>query len=106
MSAFCVDHYRGNPPVHPIARHAGHAQESLRITSILSDAFLDIRSWWQARRQRRIDRMAFEHMLALDDAILKDIGVSRADVIWARSLPLSQNAAAELEILARQNKAI
>lgn len=104
MTAICVDQYRGNPPVHPIARHAGHTQESLRITSILSEALLDLKSWWRAHRQRRIDRMAFEHMLALDDVILKDIGVTRADVIWAKNLPVSQNAAAELEILARSNR--
>jgi len=52
------------------------------------------------RYQQHIDRQAFNRMLSLDDNLLKDIGVSRADVRWASQLPLSQDAAVRLETLA------
>ena len=104
MSFVYRDQYCGNPPVHPIAYHAGHADEALRITGILSQAVIEIKAWWKTWRQRREDRRAFEHLLGLDDIMLKDIGVTRADVIWANRLPLSQNAAAELETISRQNR--
>lgn len=45
---------------------------------------------WRARR-------AVERLDALDDFLLRDIGVTRADVRWASGLPLSVNAALELE---------
>ncbi len=54
------------------------------------------------RIQRRIDRDAFLRLMVLDDAMLKDIGVKREDVIWASQLPLSVNASLELEKIARQ----
>ncbi len=53
-------------------------------------------SGYMARRQQRQDRAVFQHMLALDPHILKDIGVSRGDVIWANNLPLEVNAAKAL----------
>lgn len=46
--------------------------------------------------RRRKDRAAFRQMLNLDDHILRDIGVTREDVIWANNLPLSQNASCQL----------
>lgn len=54
------------------------------------------------RRQERVDRAAFNNLLSLDDGLLKDIGVSRGDVRWASNLPLSVNAAIELEIVAKR----
>ncbi|MBX2884812.1 MAG: hypothetical protein KTR32_32960 [Granulosicoccus sp.] len=47
----------------------------------------------KTRRQQKIDRDAFRHMLALNDAMLKDIGVTRDAVRWAAQLPLEENAA-------------
>lgn len=55
-------------------------------------------------KQQKIDREAFAHLANLDDTMLKDIGVSRADVIWASKLPLSQNASLELENIARGHR--
>ncbi len=45
---------------------------------------------WQARK-------AVRRMEGLDDHLLRDIGVSREDVIWAGHLPLSRNAALALD---------
>ncbi len=45
---------------------------------------------WRARR-------AVVRLDALDDYLLHDIGVTRADVRWASGLPLTVNAALELE---------
>lgn len=52
---------------------------------------------WRARR-------AVTKLESFDDYMLRDIGVTRADVIWASSLPLSQNAALELEERAQQRR--
>jgi len=58
---------------------------------------------WQARRrQQMIDRRAYQRMLKLDEHMLRDIGVSRADVEWASALPLGRNAALELQRTKRQ----
>ncbi len=54
--------------------------------------------------QRRIDRQAFSHLLALDEHILSDIGVSREDVIWATRLPSKVNASRELEKVSQYNR--
>ncbi len=45
---------------------------------------------WQARRKVR-------ELQELDDRMLADIGVRRDEVQWASQLPLSVNAAVELE---------
>lgn len=102
--------FAGYPPVHPIARHAGFRQtcEEMvaklpRKTGILA-ILNSVGTTWNTWQKRRTDRQAFQHMLALDDKLLRDIGLTRADVIWADKLPLSQNAAAELEKIALQNK--
>ena len=56
------------------------------------------------RRSRRADRLAMRELLSMDDATLKDIGISRGDVQWASNLPLSASATTELEIVARRNQ--
>lgn len=61
-----------------------------------------LREQRRLNKQRRIDRDAFRRLIALDDAMLKDIGVKRDDVIWASQLPLSVNASLELEKIAKQ----
>ncbi len=57
------------------------------------------------RRQKKLDRLALKELSSLDDAMLKDIGISRSDVVWASQLPSSVNAAVELEIIARRSSA-
>jgi len=54
------------------------------------------------KHNERIDRQAFHHLLRLDDSLLKDIGVTRQDIIWASNLPLSVDAAAKIEEIARR----
>jgi uncharacterized protein YjiS (DUF1127 family) len=48
-----------------------------------------IQNWFARRSVSQLDR--------LDDYLLRDIGVTREDVRWASNLPLSMNAAAELD---------
>ena len=48
-----------------------------------------IRNWRARRSVARLD--------ALDEHLLRDIGVTRSEVRWAAGLPLSVNAALELE---------
>lgn len=54
------------------------------------------------RYEQRVARQAFNNLLRLDDHMLKDVGVTRMDVQWASNLPLSQDAATQLEIIARR----
>ena len=80
---------------------------SLKIADCSSERrirFLSVRalfqafcSWYLIRRERKITRHAFLHLLTLDDQLLDDIGVTRESVIWAASLPLSEDAAEALE---------
>ena len=102
--------FAGYPPVHPVARHTGFRQTCEELVAKLPKRtgirviLNSVVVFWQTWQKRRTDRQAFQHMIALDDNLLRDIGITRADVIWANKLPLSQNAAAELEKIALQNK--
>ena len=46
-------------------------------------------------------RKGLRRMLDLDHRILSDVGVTRADVNWALSLPWSRRAAVDLQWVAR-----
>jgi hypothetical protein len=61
-------------------------------------------AYLSTRRQQVTDRLAFKNLLTLEANILQDIGVTKEDVIWASKLPLSKNAALELEKIARANR--
>lgn len=63
--------------------------QAAEATGSLSLLWSFIRNWRARRAVVRLD--------ALDDYLLHDIGVTRADVRWASGLPLSVNAALELE---------
>lgn len=54
------------------------------------------------RIHHRFQRKAFRKMLAFDDRILKDIGVTRGDVYWASELPLEINAGEELRLYSKR----
>ncbi len=62
--------------------------------------FKAIMNWWNIRIEHRTNRAAFQHVLGLDDDMLKDIGVTRDDVNWANKLPIEQNASLELQRVA------
>ena len=51
---------------------------------------------------QRIDRQAFDNLLTLDDDLLKDIGVTRQDVIYASNQPRTTDASALLNEIARR----
>lgn len=57
---------------------------------------------WSALKQQKTNRLALKELSSLDDAMLKDIGISRQDVAWASKLPSSVSASVELEIIARR----
>lgn len=55
-----------------------------------------IRNWMARRAIARLD----QH----DDFMLRDIGITRGDLHWAASLPLSENAALALEDRAQRRR--
>jgi uncharacterized protein YjiS (DUF1127 family) len=58
----------------------------------------EIGSPWLARLWRNWkSRRAIAGLEKLDDRLLRDIGLTRADLHWATGLPLSENAALALE---------
>ncbi len=59
---------------------------------------------YRAKKQQLIDRAAFRHLLKLDESYLKDIGVSRENVIWASRQPLFVSASLELKKIARNRR--
>ncbi|NKB52092.1 MAG: DUF1127 domain-containing protein [Rhizobiaceae bacterium] len=67
-----------------------------------------LRKYLQHRRQLKIDRLAFQHLLLLDDHMLHDIGYQRQDIDAANALPLGENAAIAVyqhkQAIRRQNK--
>lgn len=69
--------------------YALHRAEASEATGRLSLLWGLIRNWRARRAVGRLD--------ALDDFLLQDIGVTRTEVRWAAGLPLSVNAALELE---------
>ena len=75
----------------------GRTSFATRIVNSLKRKFADELAQYQRNRQTRIDREAFRQMLSLDDELLDDIGVTRANVEWASQLPIHQSAAQALE---------
>ena len=69
---------------HAIARSGCH--DAVSISDWMACRYRN----WKARRKIRA-------MQDLDDRMLSDIGVRRDEVLWASRLPLSVNAALELE---------
>ena len=67
------------------------------IRRVSSKFLASLVSDWKKRRQQRIDRDAFLNLLRLDERELRDIGLTRDDVLLASKMPLSYNAALELE---------
>lgn len=72
-------------------------------TGFINGILLKLKMAYKAYQQRRINRDAFRTMLNLDEAILKDIGVSRDDIIYASKLAMIENASKELEKIRATN---
>ncbi|WP_075996766.1 DUF1127 domain-containing protein [Salaquimonas pukyongi] len=93
---------------HPVARHYRPAGSFARVIQHIADGagatMVMAREALEAHRQHRLNRAAVERMLGLEDHMLHDIGLTRADVEWANRLPLSVNAATELETRAIINR--
>jgi uncharacterized protein YjiS (DUF1127 family) len=75
------------------ALHQAQVSGSLPGAGLLENLF---RNW--------LARKAVRRMESLDDHLLRDIGATRDDVIWAGNLPLSRNAALALDERTRQSK--
>ncbi len=81
--AFDTDVVRAN-------RFQGRRVSPLAWVSAYGRRFL---LWIECRREQQESRDAFAHLLKLDDSLLQDIGVTRAEVERAAKLPLAEDAA-------------
>ena len=68
---------------------------------VVNRLFRKFRAWQKTNRLYRNDRIAIRCLLDLNDKTLRDIGISRADIIWASKLPRDQIATLELQKIAR-----
>ncbi len=82
---------------------AQRTQHTNGITTLLTGFMSKIREKLAQRRQRRIDRDAFKNLMLLDEASLKDIGITKDDIIWASNLAMNENASKELEKIRANN---
>lgn len=74
--------------------------------SMLTDGWRSVRTLFKRPLQNRIDRHKFRKLHELDDIMLDDIGVTRDELHRVSNLPLSVDAALELQrmSLARRKK--
>ncbi len=72
-------------------------------SGFISNILLKIKTSYAVHKQRRIDRDAFRTLLNLDEASLRDIGVTRNDIIYASKLAMHENASRELEKIRAAN---
>ena len=56
----------------------------------------------RARTQERLKRRSLKRLLDHEDYALNDMGMSRGDLDWVLSLPLSIDAGAELNRLSKE----
>lgn len=72
-----------------------------KTLTALRQAWINWTNYRARRRQWRQDRDAFMQLVWQEDRILADSGLTRDDINWAVSLPLSVNAACALQDRAR-----
>ena len=77
----------------------------LRLPQSWHRLWAGIVAYRRLRRQRRIDRQAFENLLYQDQRILDDLGYRRDAVQAAYRLPLSVNAARHLQLQRKADRA-
>ena len=86
----------------------GHSRQGVSVVSKIASQVIGLVAkaviYLETRRKQVTNRLAFKNLLTLEANILQDIGVTREDVIWASKLPLSINAALELEKIARASR--
>jgi len=94
--------------LHATSRHApGRTLYSgwfKRVFRTVDQLLNDVHKFYNRRREQKISRDALAQLNELDDCLLRDIGISKADVQWANQLPLSVNAAFELRKIADQRR--
>lgn len=78
-------------------------KQNQKASYFISRILLKIRRAYAEYQQRRVDRDAFRNLLNLDEASLKDIGVSRNDIIYASNLGIHESASKELEKIRKTN---
>ncbi len=82
------------------------AEASVSLSTRVAELIATVKGKIAGRIQRRADNKTFRYLMQLDDAMLKDIGISRGDVVWAGNLPVNANASLELAKLAMANRGV
>ncbi len=81
-----------------------HQSTIERVIEVIRKSSTHLKIKVLAWKKRRRDRVEIRHMLMLNETILRDIGITRADLDWAIRLPSDQNASLELQKLAHPKK--
>lgn len=84
----CSDHIACRPDSNQLGQ---------RFSGFMKRIWVSLKEAHAQRHQRKIDREAFRNLMSLDETSLKDLGISRDDIIWASKLAMHENASKELE---------
>jgi len=60
---------------------------------------------WVDHRKRKADKIALHQLMQLDDALLKDIGISRNELVYIRDGTLTFDALVKQTILSNRDNA-
>ena len=83
-----------------VSTYAGREDRRPPLTGFGKSFRLFVARFLELRERRD----AFRSLLRLDARLLSDIGVTREDIEWASRLPLSVNASAELQKIAKERR--
>ena len=72
------------------------------MPSLVIKAVQALTHYVSRKYNQRLDRQAFNYLLTLDENLLRDIGVTKQDILWASQLPLEVDAAARIEEIAKR----
>ena len=88
--------------------HSHHIQtfNFPRLKNWVLGSIKRIQDWRKLRRKQRIDRLAFQQLLYLDDHLLRDTGYERTDLEEANNLPLDVDAAAAVKLIRDERRVL
>ena len=75
---------------------------STHIQSIIAVALRKIAAYFDARKMRKEDRITIKELSQVDHIMLKDMGLTEADIHWASQLPSNVSATDELNCIRKR----
>lgn len=80
-------------------------EKSKKQTTLLRQLRQSLSKFRARHQQRKLDRLALRQLLQLDDALLKDIGLSRHKLMSVRDGALTVDALIKQDIMSKRDNA-